>query len=417
MSPKREALPITIDGTTYDVSAWVNHHPGGADIIENYRNRDATDVFMVMHSHDALNKLKRMPVMEPTSPRSPKTPNDEVAEDFRKLRKDMIAKGMFNASPLFYVYKSATTVALGAVAMLMVTHLQWYYISAILLGLCYQQLGWLAHDYCHHQVFSNRAYNNFAGLLFGNVMQGYSETWWKDRHNGHHAATNVQGHDPDIDNLPVLAWSPQDVKNAGPTTRKLIKWQQYYFLPTIATLRFIWCFQSILAVMAYKADAKNIYYQRQYAKEAVGLALHWILKGAFLFGYMPGILTGLAFFLISECLGGFGIAIVVFLNHYPLEKVEESVWDGHGFCAGQIHTTMNIQRGVIVDWFFGGLNYQIEHHLWPTLPRHHLKAASFEVEKICQKHKLPYRAPPMYDGVAQLLGYLGKIAKLAAVPV
>ena len=64
----------------------------------------------------------------------------------------MIAKGMFNASPLFYVYKSATTVALGAVAMLMVTHLQWYYISAILLGLCYQQLGWLAHDYCHHQV-------------------------------------------------------------------------------------------------------------------------------------------------------------------------------------------------------------------------------------------------------------------------
>ena len=80
MSPKREALPITIDGTTYDVSAWVNHHPGGADIIENYRNRDATDVFMVMHSHDALNKLKRMPVMEPTSPRSPKTPNDEVAE-------------------------------------------------------------------------------------------------------------------------------------------------------------------------------------------------------------------------------------------------------------------------------------------------------------------------------------------------
>ena len=119
--------------------------------------------------------------------------------------------------------------------------------------------------------------------------------------------------------------------------------------------RFIWCFQSILAVMAYKADAKNIYYQRQYAKEAVGLALHWILKGAFLFGYMPGILTGLAFFLISECLGGFGIAIVVFLNHYPLEKVEESVWDGHGFCAGQIHTTMNIQRGVIVDWFFGGV--------------------------------------------------------------
>jgi fatty acid desaturase len=417
MSPKRDALPLTIDGTTYDVSAWVNHHPGGAQIIENYRNRDATDVFMVMHSQQALNKLKRMPVMEPSSPLTPKSPSDDISEDFRKLRNSMVEKGMFNASPLFYVYKSLTTVALGAVGVLMVMYLQWYYVSAMFLGLCYQQLGWVAHDYAHHQVFTNRDYGNLGGLFFGNVLQGYSLTWWKDRHNGHHAATNVQGHDPDIDNLPVLAWSPEDVKNAGPGTRNIIKYQQYYFLPTIAILRFIWCFQSILGVMSYKTDSKNLYYKRQYRREAAGLALHWILKSVFLFCYMPSFLTGLAFFLISECLGGFGIAIVVFLNHYPLDKVEESVWDGHGFCAGQILTTMNIQRGLITDWFFGGLNYQIEHHLWPNLPRHHLKAVSFEVEKLCQKHNLPYRAPPMHTGVAQLLGYLGKIAQLAAVPV
>ena len=107
--------------------------------------------------------------------------------------------------------------------------------------------------------------------------------------------------------------------------------------------------------MSYKTDSKNLYYKRQYRREAAGLALHWILKSVFLFCYMPSFLTGLAFFLISECLGGFGIAIVVFLNHYPLDKVEESVWDGHGFCAGQILTTMNIQRGLITDWFFGGV--------------------------------------------------------------
>ena len=80
MSPKRRACPITIDGVTYDVSAWVGHHPGGADIIENYRNRDATDVFTVMHSEEAQAKLKRMPVMEPSSPDTPIAPKPKRDE-------------------------------------------------------------------------------------------------------------------------------------------------------------------------------------------------------------------------------------------------------------------------------------------------------------------------------------------------
>ena len=68
----------------------------------------------------------------------------------------LLPKDMFNASPLFYVYKSLTTVAFGAVGVLRVMYLQRYYVSAMFLGLCYQQRGWLAHDYAHHQVFTNR---------------------------------------------------------------------------------------------------------------------------------------------------------------------------------------------------------------------------------------------------------------------
>jgi fatty acid desaturase len=120
--------------------------------------------------------------------------------------------------------------------------------------------------------------------------------------------------------------------------------------------------------------------------------------------------------LLSELLGGFGIAIVVFLNHYPLEKVEETVWDDHGFSAGQIHETLNIKPGLLTDWVFGGLNYQIEHHLWPNMPRHNLTATSVEVKKLCQKHNLPYRAPAIIPGIQGLLSFLGEIAQLAAVP-
>lgn len=371
---------------------------------------------MVMHSEEAISKLKRMPILKPTSDESPvlaEPVKDEAQEDFRKLREELIAEGMFNASPLWYLYKTSTTLGLGLIGFLLITQWHWYFLGAFLYGMHFQQMGWLSHDYCHHQVFKNRTINNLLGLLFGNTMQGFSVTWWKDRHNTHHSATNVQGHDPDIDNLPLLAWSPQDVKDASPTSLKLIPYQQYYFPFICMLLRFIWCLQSILTVKDLK-QRTNQYYRSQYQKEALGLTLHWALKAVFYYYYMPSFLTGLMVFFVSEFVGGFGIAAVVFMNHYPLEKIQDTVWDGHGFSAGQIHETMNVQRGLVTDWVFGGLNYQIEHHLWPTMPRHNLKAVSFRVEEMCKKHKLPYRNPPPHEGVAILLQFLGKYARMAA---
>lgn len=373
---------------------------------------------MVMHSEEAINKLKRMPLMKANSEEAatpPQPVKDEPQEDFRKLREELIATGMFNASPLWYTYKTFTTLGLGVVGAFLIIQWQWYLLGAFLYGVHFQQMGWLSHDYCHHQVFKNRTLNNLCGLVFGNMLQGFSVTWWKDRHNTHHSATNVQGHDPDIDNLPLLAWSTQDVKDASPTSRKLIPYQQYYFLVICMLLRFIWCTQSIFTVLDLK-NRPNQYYRSQYKKEAVGLALHWLLKAVFYYCFMPSFLTGLMVFMISELVGGFGIAIVVFMNHYPLEKIGDTVWDGHGFSAGQIHETMNVQRGIVTDWVFGGLNYQIEHHLWPTLPRHNLKTVSFRVEELCKKHNLPYRNPPPHEGLAILLQFLGKFARMAAAP-
>jgi len=398
----------------YNVAAWVNHHPGGAEIIENYRGRDATDVFMVMHSEEALNKLKRLPVMQSAvAPAITKPEREEPQEDFRKLREDLLAAGKFKASPLWYIYKTGSTVGLGLAGAFLIASWQWYFVGAVLVGLHFQQMGWLSHDICHHQVFQNRNINNLVGLLVGNMMQGFSVTWWKDRHNAHHSATNVQGHDPDIDNLPLLAWSPEDVQRASPVARALIPYQPYYFLIICSLLRFIWCFQSGLSVMNLK-DCSNMHYRHQYTKEAVCLVLHWVLKAIFYALYMPNLLTAIMVFFVSELIGGFGIAIVVFMNHYPLEKIGDQAWDGHGFCEGQILETMNIRRGPLTDWFFGGLNYQIEHHLWPTLPRHNLKEVSYKVEQLCQKHGLPYRNPPAHEGVAILLRYLGVFAKMAA---
>ena len=91
--------------------------------------------------------------------------------------------------------------------------------SALIMGLFWQQCGWLAHDFLHHQVFKQRKYGDLGGIFWGNLMQGYSMQWWKNKHNGHHAVPNLHNSsvhatdgDPDIDTMPLLAWSLKQAK-------------------------------------------------------------------------------------------------------------------------------------------------------------------------------------------------------------
>merc|ERR1719324_1909517 len=79
-------------------------------------------------------------------------------------------------------------------------------VSAVIMGLFWQQCGWLSHDFLHHQVFDKRGWGNAFGYFLGNFYQGFSTAWWKNKHNTHHAVPNVLHGDPDIDTLPFLAW-------------------------------------------------------------------------------------------------------------------------------------------------------------------------------------------------------------------
>jgi fatty acid desaturase len=63
----------------------------------------------------------------------------------------------------------------------------------------------------HTQVFADRSKNNFMAYIVGTVLSGYSVNWWKERHNSHHAITNVLEGDPDVDNLPLFVWSRDDI--------------------------------------------------------------------------------------------------------------------------------------------------------------------------------------------------------------
>lgn len=405
---------FTINGSSYDVSNWLAYHPGGDDILRKYNNLDATDVFNAFHSQEAYKKLANLKATSAVENKTPQAKHDKYQELEQRLK----AAGLLDRSPFFYTYKTATTVGLLVLSFILLVNNHWL-LSAIALGLFWQQAGWLSHEYCHHCVFTNRKLNNAFGYVMGNLLQGYSISWWKDRHNTHHAITNVLEADPDIDNLPVFMWTPHDfhrLASWSPKARNILgttlSYQAFYFLPFCAFLKLIWCLQSVLFALSMKNSVSKAY--RSLANmELTLLALHWIGYASFFF-YLPTFSSMVYYFLISEGIGGFCIAVIVFFNHYACEQFPNNEKTQMSFLELQLKTTRNATPGVWMDWFAGGLNYQVEHHLFPTMPRNNLYKASIIVRQFCKENNLPYQTADFLDGLVLLHKHLNTIG--SAIP-
>lgn len=411
MTSTASRVHITVNGTTHDVTDWLAFHPGGSSIIQSYAGRDATDVFMVMHSQAAYEKLERMARAWPDGVKKQEVQESDLDKDFRKLNADLIREGLYRSSKLWYLYKSVTTILLGFLSLWLVAQCQQVFIGALVMGLMYQQFGWLAHDICHHQGFSDRKLGDWFGLFFGAIANGFSPTWWKNKHNTHHATTNVLGCDPDIDNLPFLAFDVADIKRATPASLHMVQYQSWYFHLVASFLKISWCSQSLQAVIHMK-KSPSVYFRKQQKREAIALTIHYLWVTLFLVFTMPSLTKAIMFTVVSQLVGGYLIAFVVLLNHMHLPKLEA----GKPFPEWvklQIATTVNVRKGVLTDWLFGGLNYQIEHHLLPNFPRHNLSKVQDRVRAICKKHGVPYSDPQVGQALHDLLTWVDDMAKLA----
>eukprot|EP00164_Ancoracysta_twista_P003154 GFYU01004206.1.p1 GENE.GFYU01004206.1~~GFYU01004206.1.p1 ORF type:complete len:451 (-),score=140.41 GFYU01004206.1:245-1597(-) len=409
-----EECVIFIHGKCYDVTKWVADHPGG-DILLKYHLKDATDAFTAFHAKDTWRMLTAYEIkssdarFDTYKSQMPNTEDSTLLKNFRAFRKELEGEGWFKPSPNFYTFKLAQMVGLLAAAVYFV-QTDYYLVGSILLGLFWQQMGWVGHEVAHHQVFTkHRGMGNTLNIVMACVASGFSATWWKDRHNSHHAATNVLDVDPDVDNLPLFVWDEMDLKRVkGNRMKKVLKFQSWYFLPFTPTLRSIWCLQSWLYVQ-YMFTCTNSDYRGRAMAEFVGLILHYVWKVGLLF-FLPTWWSIIPHMMISEGLGGFGIAIVVFFNHYACDKIESAVDHDMNWSSIQLMTTRNMTPGVITDWLCGGLNYQIEHHLFPTIPRNKLAALSHRVKAWCKQNNLEYMCEDFHTGVGLLLKHLQTIA-------
>jgi len=273
------------------------------------------------------------------------------------------------------------------------------------MGVVMTQFGFLGHDAAHRQVFRSAAGNTWASRLLAGFA-GLSHSWWRAKHNAHHAAPNQESRDPDI--APgFVAFTPDAIERRRTgLTRWLAKHQGWFFFPLLTLEGLNLHVSSVQPLFAKGVD-------RAHRFEAGLVAVRLAAYLAVLLWVLPLGLAA-AFLAVQSavfglCLGGsfapnhIGMPIVP-----PTSKID--------FLRRQVLMSRNVRGGLWVDFALGGLNYQIEHHLFPSMPRPNLRFARPIVRAYCTEHRVSYAEVGLFEAYRIVTIYLNNVGLRARGP-
>jgi fatty acid desaturase len=317
--------------------------------------------------------------------------------DYAVLSRQIKQAGLLNRRPGYYVARIALVTALyagGWAALAVLGSGWWALLIAAGLAVAYAQVALVAHDLAHRQVFRSQTVAARAGLIVGNLGIGMSYGWWMDKHTRHHANPNHEDEDPDVD-PDILVWSQRQARDARGVARFVGRWQAYLFFPLLLLEGFN------LHVSSARALRKSSMKRR--TLETVLLYSHFGLYLAAVFVLLsPGM--AIAFILVHQALFGLYLGSTFAPNHkgMPMLTAEDDL----DYLRRQVLTSRNIAGGRWLDVLYGGLNYQIEHHLFPNMPSPNLRKAQPMIEAYCREIGVSYAATGVVDSYAQALRHL-----------
>ena len=298
--------------------------------------------------------------------------------------------------PGYYAVKITLTAALlvgGWVAFVLIGRSWWQLATAVLLGIAFTQVAFLGHDAGHKQVCRTRRGSYVLGMLHGNLAVGLSYGWWIDKHNRHHAHPNEVGSDPDIATS-ALVFVPGERRRYG-VSRLLTRAQAYFFFPLLLLEGLHLHVAGLLALRERSTGARWL--------EGGLLALH--LAGyAAVVVLVLGPLRAVVFMMVQQGVFGFYMGCSFAPNHKGMPIL--GAGQEPDFLRRQVLTSRNIRGGRLVDFALGGLNYQIEHHLFPSMPRPNLRRAQDLVRQFCLDHGISYTETSLVASYATSLRHL-----------
>jgi fatty acid desaturase len=321
-------------------------------------------------------------------------PRTTAGSDFAELSRRINAAGLLRRRPAYYAVRlglvSAALVA-GWSAFFLIGASWWTLAVAVFLAVVFAQAALVAHDLAHRQVFRTNKPSSRAGMIAGNLAIGMSYGYWMDKHTKHHANPNHDDLDPDV-GPGVLVWSREAARGHGFLTR----YQAYFFFPLLTLLGLSLKRDSVRALSDGTVKRRRV--------EGTLLAVHLIgYVSALLLVLSP--LQALAFFVVHQALFGVYLGMTFAPNHKGMPHPDGT----EDYLRKQVLTSRNVRGGRLVDAALGGLNYQIEHHLFPGMPSVNLPKAQPIVQAYCAEIAVPYQVTSLTDSYARALRHLHEV--------
>ncbi|MCL1871213.1 MAG: acyl-CoA desaturase [Promicromonosporaceae bacterium] len=329
---------------------------------------------------------------------------------YTELSRTVREAGLLHRAPGYYaVTLGVLALALGGIAtgfvLLGDSWLQLLMAGA--LGLVLTQLAFVAHEAAHRQVLDSGPHNDRLGRFLANALVGISYSWWMSKHSRHHANPNRVGKDPDIEN-DTVAFTPDGARAQHRWLRPLTRVQGWAFFPLL-TLEGLNLHATSIRSLLRGTAADRPTRLRELATIGVRLGVY---VAVVVWALPPGLTAAF----LGTQLAVFGIYMGASFapNHKGMAIIPaDSRLD---FFSKQVLTSRNIRGGPLMSALMGGLNHQIEHHLFPSMPRPHLRRARALVRAHCADLGVPYTETSLVRSYAIVVRYLNRVGLSARDP-
>ncbi|KAI1193480.1 fatty acid desaturase-domain-containing protein [Nemania serpens] len=419
-SESRPPSPLFDDGADVSIRRRHSHAaPSSPVSVSSASSAEPEDEGMsflnsLTHEKVALDLEKYPPIDAATQ--------ENIVSKYRELHQRVKDEGLYRCNYWAYAIECCRYALLASAAMLFL-HWGWYALSAAFLGAFWHQLVFTAHDAGHMGITHDFHTDSVIGIIIADFLGGLSLGWWKQNHNVHHVVTNSPEHDPDIEHMPFMAVSHRLFQSLRSTyydhvmeydavARIAIKIQHYsyYILLSFGRLnlyRLSWAY-----LFLGQGPRRGPAWWHRYL-EITGQLFFW---GWFAYGILyktlPTNWDRFVFFVVSHVVP-MPVHAQICLSHFAMSTSD--LGPHESFPQKMLRTTMDIDCPPWLDFFHGGLQFQVIHHLFPRIPRHNLRQTQKLVQDFCDEVGIPYALYGFVDGNAMVVGTLAEVSRQAAI--
>lgn len=324
--------------------------------------------------------------------------------DYIELKKELEVKGLLNYTPLYYFFIFLINILVLVACFVVVFYFN-NWLATILMSIPVafigMQFGYLGHDAGHRSISKNEFLNEVIGHFSHSLFVGLSFSYWKFVHNQHHAEPNHPELDPDTREDKPFSLTKLKVNQRKGLARVITRYQSYFLLPAFLLLIFTKRIKSLRHILA----------GRKYTVVDITFIIIHILLFFIVIPYFIGFLKAIVLYLLISMQTGvyFGFAFIP--NHVGMAILTGN--EKMSFIEKQVLTSRNIKSGWFLNFISGGLNYQIEHHLFPRISRKHLPKAKAVVKEFCIRKNLSYKDSSLAEAWKEVFAYLDDIGKSA----